>query len=59
MSGHPHDVQVMAYQLAHYLAHGDHDPAQRHQALAQMEAKPLDLQAARSIVEQVTESSAR
>src|SRR5690242_18845485 len=31
-------MQVMAHQLADYLANGDHDPAQQHQALAQLEA---------------------
>ena len=52
MSGHPHDVQVMAHQLATTSLMGGHDPAQQHQALAQLEAAPLDLQPARSIVEQ-------
>jgi len=32
------------HQLADYLAHGDHDPAEQYQALAQLEAAPLDLQ---------------
>jgi hypothetical protein len=49
----PHDMQVMAHQLANYLAHGDHDPALQHQAPAQLEAVPLDRQAAGSIVEQL------
>jgi hypothetical protein len=30
----PHDAQVMTHQLADYLAHGDHDPAEQYQTLA-------------------------
>src|SRR4029077_19990163 len=48
----PHDVQVTAHQFADYLGHGDDDPAEQHQALAQLEAPPLDLQAPRNVAEQ-------
>ena len=47
-----HDAQVTAHQLADYLAHGEHDPAEQDQALAQREDAPLDLQAPRHAVEQ-------
>jgi serine phosphatase RsbU (regulator of sigma subunit)/anti-sigma regulatory factor (Ser/Thr protein kinase) len=46
-----HDVQVAAHQRVDHLAHGEHDPAQQHQALAQLEAAPLDRQDRRVLVE--------
>jgi len=45
-------VQVTAHHRVDHLAHGDHHPAQQHQALAQLEAAPLDLHVVRDVIEQ-------
>src|SRR5712664_2037864 len=47
------DMQVAPHQGVHHLAHGDNDPAKQHQALAQFETAPLDLEILRNGGEQL------
>ena len=49
----PDNMQVASHQGVHHLAHGEHDPAEQHQALAQFEAAPLDLEVLRNVREQL------
>ena len=46
-------MQVAPHQGVHHLAHGDHDPAEQDQALAQLEAAPLDLHVLRNVGEEL------
>ena len=48
-----HDLQVGTHQGVHDLTHGEHDPAEEHQALAQFEAAPLDVETLRDSGEQL------